>query len=104
MGLFSFLQPSYPTISPSALKERLKKENLVLVDVREPYEHAEKHIPNSILIPLGTLPQRVKELEPYKDEEIIVYCRSGNRSGQACDFLQKLGFKAINLEGGMLAW
>ncbi len=99
-----FSRPTYPTISPAVLKERLKKEKVVLLDVREPYEHAEKNIPNSILIPLGSLPQRVKELEPYKDQEIVVYCRSGNRSGQACEFLQKLGYKATNLEGGMLAW
>lgn len=101
-----FSRPTYATISPSELKKRLqnKDKNIVLLDVREPYEHAEKNIPNSILIPLGTLPKRVKELEPYKDKEIIVYCRSGNRSGQACDYLQKLGFKVANLEGGMLAW
>jgi rhodanese-related sulfurtransferase len=99
-----FSRPTYPTISPAALKERLKKEKVVLLDVREPYEHAEKNIPNSILIPLGSLPQQVKKLEPYKGQEIVVYCRSGNRSGQACEFLQKLGYKAINLEGGMLAW
>jgi len=47
----------------------------------------------------------VDELEPYKDEELIIYCRSGNRSGQACLILDSLGFKNTkNLVGGMLAW
>lgn len=93
-------------IQPDALKARLAaNENLVLLDVRQPEEHAEKNIPNSILIPLGELPARMAELEQLKDKEIIVYCRSGNRSGQACMFLQMQGFaNPVNLRGGMLAW
>jgi rhodanese-related sulfurtransferase len=97
-------EAAYGSISASELKERLKTEKPVLLDVREPDEHAEKNISGSILIPLGSLPDRVGELQPYKEKEIIVYCRSGNRSGKACDFLQKQGFKVVNLSGGMLAW
>lgn len=93
-------------ILPDALKARLaSNENVVLLDVRQPEEHAEKNIPNSILIPLGELPARMAELEQLKDKEIIVYCRSGNRSGQACMFLEMQGFtNPVNLRGGMLAW
>lgn len=93
-------------IQPDALKARLAaNENLVLLDVRQPEEHAEKNIPNSILIPLGELPARMAELEQLKDKEIVVYCRSGNRSGQACMFLEMQGFtNPVNLHGGMLAW
>lgn len=93
-------------IQPDALKARLAaNENLVLLDVRQPEEHAEKNIPNSILIPLGELPARMAELEQLKDKEIVVYCRSGNRSGQACMFLEMQGFtNPVNLRGGMLAW
>lgn len=93
-------------ITPAALKERIAAgEDLVLIDVRQPEEHAEQHIPNSMLIPLGELPARLDELEQYRDREIILYCRSGNRSGQACMFLNMQGFTNLtNLEGGMLQW
>ena len=48
---------------------------------------------------------QIDELEDLKDEEVIIHCRSGNRSGQACMFLETLGFKNTkNLAGGMLAW
>ncbi len=93
-------------ILPDALKARLaSNENVILLDVRQPEEHAEKNIPNSMLIPLGELPMRLAELEQLRDKEIVVYCRSGNRSGQACMFLQMQGFaNPVNLRGGMLAW
>ncbi|TDW96009.1 rhodanese-like domain-containing protein [Dinghuibacter silviterrae] len=94
------------TITAEALKSRLDKgETLHLVDVREPFEHEEFNI-GGILHPLGRIRSMdVDELEPLKDEEVIVYCRSGNRSGQAAMFLEQMGFaNVINLEGGMLAW
>lgn len=96
----------YSQITPTDLKQRIASgEDLVLIDVRQPEEHAEVHIPNSILIPLGELPARLDELEQYRDREIILYCRSGNRSGQACMFLSMQGFHHLaNLEGGMLQW
>ncbi|MFM8770742.1 MAG: rhodanese-like domain-containing protein [Candidatus Kapaibacterium sp.] len=93
-------------ILPQDLKARLAaSENVVLLDVRQPEEHSERNIPNSMLIPLGELPIRLAELDLLRDKEIIVYCRSGNRSGQACMFLQMQGFaNPVNLRGGMLAW
>jgi rhodanese-related sulfurtransferase len=93
-------------ISTADLKARLDAgETPILVDVRQPEEHAEKNIPNSILIPLGELPDRLDELEDYRDQELVIYCRSGNRSAQACMFLAASGFtNPINLRGGMLAW
>jgi len=93
-------------ISSSDLKARLDAgEQPVLLDVRQPEEHAEEHIQNSILIPLGELEERIDELDAYRDREIIVYCRSGNRSANACMFLQMLGFDhPVNLRGGMLDW
>jgi rhodanese-related sulfurtransferase len=93
------------TISTSELKDRLRHESdIVLLDVREPHEHAEKNISNSLLIPLGEIPARISELEPYKNREIIIYCRSGNRSGQACAYLAQYGYNVVNLTGGMLKW
>jgi rhodanese-related sulfurtransferase len=97
---------NFTTISSTELKQRIEAgDDLILLDVRQPEEHAEQHIPSSILIPLGELPARLDELEQYRDRELIVYCRSGNRSGQACMFLGMQGFtNPVNLEGGMLQW
>jgi len=88
------------------LKARLDAgEALNILDVREPGEHAEFNI-GGTLLPLGKVQtMQVDEIEDWKDKEIICYCRSGNRSGQACLLLETFGFKNIkNLQGGMLAW
>jgi rhodanese-related sulfurtransferase len=93
-------------ITVEELKKRLDAgEKLNIVDVREPHEHAEFNI-GGILYPLGNIQtMQVDELEALKDEEVIVYCRSGVRSGQACMILDTLGFKNTkNLMGGVLAW
>jgi rhodanese-related sulfurtransferase len=93
-------------ITGEELKSRLDQgEDIIMLDVRQPEEHAEKNIPHAMLIPLNELPNRLDELEPYKGREIVVYCRSGNRSGQAIHFLEASGYKRLkNLKGGMLQW
>lgn len=94
------------TITPEELKKRMDAgETLTIVDVREPHEHDAFNI-GGTLIPLGRIQtMQVDELEPLKEQEIIVYCRSGNRSGQACMILDTMGFRnTVNLVGGMLAW
>ncbi|MEO8406623.1 MAG: rhodanese-like domain-containing protein [Chitinophagaceae bacterium] len=94
------------TITVDEVKQRLDAgEKLNIVDVREPHEHEEFNI-GGILYPLGQIKtMQVDELEGLKDKEVIVYCRSGNRSGQACQVLDMLGFtNTKNLVGGMLAW
>lgn len=94
------------TITVEEVKARLDAgEKLNIVDVREPHENTEFNI-GGILHPLGKVQtMQVEELEDLKDEEVIVYCRSGNRSGQACMILDMLGFKNTkNLVGGILAW
>ena len=93
-------------ISSADLKARLDAgEKVALLDVRQPEEHAAENIPNSLLIPLGELEERIDELDDYKEKELVVYCRSGARSANACMFLQMMGFeKAVNLRGGMLDW
>lgn len=93
-------------ISVDELKARRDAgERLNLIDVREPHEHDEFNI-GGRLIPLGRFQAMdVDELEDLKNEEIILYCRSGNRSGQACLILDTMGFSNTrNLTGGMLAW
>jgi len=93
-------------ITVNELKARLDAgENLHIVDVREPYENVEFNI-GGLLIPLGKIQiLQIDELDELKTEEIIVYCRSGNRSGQACQILEIAGFTNVkNLTGGMLDW
>jgi rhodanese-related sulfurtransferase len=93
-------------ITVEELKSRIdKSEQLNIVDVREPHENAEFNI-GGILIPLGKIQtMQIEEIEDLKEKELIMYCRSGNRSGQACLFLDAMGFKNTkNLVGGMLAW
>lgn len=93
-------------ITITELQERISKgEKLNLVDVREPSEHHEFNIGGE-LIPLGKIQSMdLPELEALKNQEVICYCRSGNRSGQACQILDMLGFtNTKNLQGGMLAW
>jgi rhodanese-related sulfurtransferase len=93
-------------ITVEALKARLDAgEQLNLLDVREPNENAEFNI-GGILLPLGKIQtMQVEDIEDLRTKEVIVYCRSGNRSGQACLILEQLGFANVaNLTGGMLAW
>jgi rhodanese-related sulfurtransferase len=94
------------TITAEELKSRIDAgEKINIVDVREPHENAEFNI-GGVLVPLGKIQtMQVDELEDLKNDELVVYCRSGNRSGQACMILETLGFKNTkNLVGGMLAW
>ena len=94
------------TISVEELKERMDAgEKLNIIDVREPHEYAEFNI-GAKLIPLGKIQtMQIDEIEDLKDEEVIIHCRSGQRSMMACMFLDTLGFKNTkNLVGGMLAW
>jgi len=92
-------------ITTEELKERFDKGELVhLIDVREEHEYEEANL-GGILIPLGTLPDRIEELEAWKDEEIVVHCRSGSRSANAKAFLTSKGFTNVrNLLGGILAF
>lgn len=94
------------TITVEELKSRLDAgEQINLLDVREDHERAEFNI-GGIHIPLGKVQSmQVEEIEDWKDAEVIVYCRSGNRSGMASLFMEQLGFKnVVNLTGGMLGW
>ena len=94
------------TITADEVKFRLDSgEKLNLVDVREPHENAEFNI-GGTLVPLGKVQtMQIDDIDNLKNEEVIVYCRSGNRSGQAALMLETFGFTDVkNLAGGMLAW
>lgn len=98
-GLFK--RPQGAEISAQEVEARLKDRPFIL-DVREPSEYQQGHIPGVKLIPLGTLASRLQDLP--KDQEIVVVCRSGARSGMATQQLRQAGFNAINMAGGMLGW
>lgn len=77
----------------------------LLLDVRQPEEHAEVRASDSVLLPLGSLQSRLGELAQYKDKPVVVICRSGRRSGLAVQQLQQAGFiLAVNVAGGMNSW
>jgi rhodanese-related sulfurtransferase len=92
------------TILPSEIKDRLSRgEQLTIIDVREDEEVASGMIQGAIHIPLGQLPDRLSDIP--KEEEVILVCRSGNRSGRALGFLEAQGYKGLkNMTGGMLEW
>ncbi|MCB8946067.1 MAG: rhodanese-like domain-containing protein [Ardenticatenaceae bacterium] len=78
-------------------------DNVLVLDVREQWEYDEGHIPGVTLIPMGEVASRLSEIPT--DKEVIVTCRSGNRSGQVADFLRQQGYDNVhNMSGGILAW
>lgn len=72
-----------------------------IVDVREPVEWAQGHIGHAVLVPLATVPGNI---DVFDGDPTYIVCRSGNRSGQACDFLRGQGHSVVNVTGGMIAW
>lgn len=92
-------------MSPEELKIKLdSSEKVNFIDVREPYEYEECNL-GAQLIPLGDLLHRINELEPFKDQLIVVHCQSGNRSAAAREVLTQMGFTRVeHLEGGVKAW
>ncbi len=94
------------TITALEVKKRLDAgEKLHIIDVREVYEFEESKIPTAVNIPLGTIPAQLAELENLKTEEVIMQCRSGQRSRVAQSLFMQAGFSNVkNMEGGILAW
>ena len=94
------------TITALEVKKRLEAgEKLHIIDVREVYEFEESKIPTAVNIPLGTIPAQLAELEHLKNEEVIMQCRSGQRSRVAQSLFMQAGFSNVkNMEGGILAW
>ncbi len=92
-------------ITPEEAKKLMEtRAETVLLDVRTQAEYEEKHIPNSVLIPLDTIPKQVELQLSDKNVPILVYCRSGNRSKTAAAILVKLGYKDVYDLGGIMSW
>ena len=93
-------------ITVEELKQKMDRgENINLIDCREPHEYEEFNLGGQ-LVPLGKIQtMQVDEIEDLKEEEVIIYCRSGRRSMMACMMLDQMGFtNTFNVTGGILEW
>ncbi len=88
--------------SPQQVAQLISEGGIQLIDVRQPHEHQAGHIEGSRLIELAELPGLVESIDPTVP--VILYCRSGGRSGMATDALSAAGYDAHNMTGGMLEW
>ncbi|HEY9787789.1 MAG TPA: rhodanese-like domain-containing protein [Candidatus Obscuribacterales bacterium] len=93
-------------ITPLELKAKLDRgDKPLILDIREPYELPISALPEFKHIPMGQVVQRMPELESYKESEVVVVCRSGQRSGVIADYMRQKGFsKVYNLTGGLNEW
>lgn len=92
-----------PSVDVQTVNAIQNDPGVLLLDVREPEEYAAGHIPGITLIPMGEVPGRLSEIPT--DKEVIVTCRTGNRSSQIADYLREQGFTNVhNMEGGIVAW
>ena len=98
-------QMTYEQITQDEAKALMvETENYIILDVRTEAEYAEGHIPDAICVPNETIGDNMPEELPDKDQLILVYCRSGNRSKQASEKLAKLGYTNIKEFGGINTW
>jgi rhodanese-related sulfurtransferase len=110
MGMIVFtetkrLSRRYQSLAPAQAVRSMNEEGSLILDVRENAEVRSGRIKGAKHIPLKELKTRLNELSKYKDKSVVVYCRSGNRSAQACDILTNNEFeKVVNLQGGIMAW
>nr|WP_207145013.1 rhd_2599 family sulfurtransferase [Allochromatium vinosum] len=78
-------------------------EDVLLVDIRTPAEIAQGMIPDALQLPMHLIPLKMGEIP--KDRDVVIYCRSGARSYQACAYLMQQGYnRVLNLRGGIIAW
>ncbi len=95
----------FASLTPGAAVQLMNNDDVVLLDVREPAETVGGKIAKAIQIPVGAIAKRISELEKHKDKTLLVYCKTGARSGIACKELSKNGFdKVYSLNGGITAW
>ena len=96
---------SYEQITQEEAKQIMDTTNgYILLDTRTREEYDQSHIPGALLIPHTEIAQRAEEALPDKDQVILVYCRSGNRSKQASEVLAELGYTHVKEFGGIHTW
>ena len=92
-------------ISPQELAARLqRKEPVLLLDVRQEWEHQTARLPGDVLIPLPELPARLDEVQPAPGQLVVAYCHHGVRSLSAAAILRNAGIEAVSLAGGIDLW
>ncbi len=95
----------YRDLSPAEFARLIGRDNVVLLDVRETDEFREEHIKGARHVALGTVANKLPEFEKHKGDQILMYCRSGNRSASAANMFVKAGFTQVgHLAGGIMAW
>lgn len=95
----------FASLTPAAAVQLMNNEDVVVLDVREPGETVGGKITKAIQIPVGAIAKRMNELEKHKSKTLLIYDKTGARSGIACKELSKNGFeKVFSLNGGLLAW
>lgn len=93
------------SVSAPEFDKEIKADSVQLLDVRTPQEYAEGHIDGALNINVQSEDfQKMAEKDLSKDATILVYCRSGRRSMDAAEILTKLGYKVVNLKGGIIEW
>ncbi|MCI8740957.1 MAG: rhodanese-like domain-containing protein [Oscillibacter sp.] len=98
-------EASYQQISQEEAKEMMDTQEVVILDVREQDEYDSGHIPDAVLLPVGTIDEDTAAAAiPKKDSTVLVYCRSGNRSKTASSALAELGYTNICEFGGIKTW
>lgn len=96
---------AYTQISQEEAKNMMDTQQVIVLDVREQDEYDSGHIPNAVLLPVGTIDEdTAAAVIPDKDSTVLVYCRSGNRSQSASSALAKLGYTNIYEFGGINTW
>ena len=98
-------EASYRQISQEEAKEMMDTQEVIILDVREQDEYGSGHIPDAVLLPVGTIGEdAAAAVIPEKDSTVLVYCRSGNRSKTASSALAELGYTNIYEFGGIKTW
>ena len=98
-------EASYQQISQEEAKEMMDTQEVIILDVREQDEYDSGHIPDAVLLPVGTIDEdAAAEVIPEKDSTVLMYCRSGNRSKTASFTLAELGYTNIYEFGGIKTW
>lgn len=110
IGIFIFKNNHEPNIQYVKISAREAKEiidnksNIIIIDVRREDEYQTGHIEDAICIPNEVISNQAESLLPDKEQEILVYCRSGNRSSQAVNKLLDLGYTNVKDFGGIIDW
>src|SRR5436189_3680140 len=95
----------FEEITPTEVSSEIDAGGVALVDTREPHEYEEAHIEGGRLVPPGLLRDEIESVVPDRSQRVLLYCRSGNRSGKAAEEMIDLGYANVaNIGGGILEW